>query len=402
MNMLNRRELLQRLCAGSLAASSSGLCFAKAAVDQRLVLVILRGALDGLAMVAPYGDGKYSSVRGELALERPGNDNGVLKLDGMFGLHPALQTINELFSREEATVVHAVASPYRERSHFDGQDILENGVVSAGGRRDGWLNRALTPLGSEPGNEIAIALSQTTPLVLRGDRSTTSWAPSRLPDADADTLRRLSSMYSDDEFFRTRLNQAMEAQEIAGDMGKMRGPRRIGNDAAQFSTTMQQAAKFLATADGPRIAVVESGGWDTHANQGSVTGNLANKLSALDEGIGTLRKGLGDTWHKTVLVVVTEFGRTVKVNGTRGTDHGTGSAALLLGGAVRGGRIITDWPGLADRDLFQGRDLYPTTDIRGVFKGILVQHLELPAAYVEREVFPHSQRAPLIEDLIRV
>jgi uncharacterized protein (DUF1501 family) len=401
MNMLSRRELLRRIGIGSLAASSTGLCFARAEVDERLVLVVLRGALDGLAMVAPYGDGKYSSVRGELALEGPGSDNSVLKLDGMFGLHPALPTVKEFFLREEATVVHAVASPYRERSHFDGQDILENGVVSAGERRDGWLNRALTPLGSELGNEIAIALSQTTPLVLRGHSSTTSWAPSRLPEADDDTLRRLSSLYSNDEFFRTRLNQAMEAQEIAGDMAEMRKPRRSGNDATQFIATMQQAAKFLTTSDGPRIAVVESGGWDTHANQGSANGSLANKLTALDEGLGALRKELGDTWDKTVVAVVTEFGRTVKVNGTRGTDHGTGTAALLLGGAIQGGRIYADWPGLANRDLFEGRDLYPTTDIRSVFKGVLVQHLDVAEAYIEREVFPDSQSAPLMEGLIR-
>jgi uncharacterized protein (DUF1501 family) len=399
--MLNRRELLQRLGLGAIAASSAGLCFARANTDERFVLVVLRGAVDGLAMMAPYGDGKYSSVRGELALDRPGGTDSLLKLDGFFGLHPSLGTVHDLYLQEEAILIHAVASPYRQRSHFDGQDVLENGVLSAGGRRDGWLNRALKPLGGDQGNEVAIALSQTTPLVLRGDNSTTSWAPSRLDDADTDTLHRLEAIYANDEFFRTRLTQALEAQEVADGMGGMKGGRRRGNDAAQIKATMQQAGRFLTAPDGPRIAVVESGGWDTHANQGAENGSLANKFAGLDDGLQSLRKELGDMWDKTVVAVVTEFGRTVKVNGTRGTDHGTATASMLLGGAVQGGRVLSDWPGLATKDLYEGRDLYPTTDIRSVFKGLLAHHLDIPETYLDRKVFPDSQRAPLMSDLIR-
>ncbi len=399
--MLSRREMLRRVGLGAVATSIPGICFAKADTDARFVLVVLRGAADGLAIAAPYGEGKYKSLRGELAISKPGTSNGLLKLDGLFGLHPSLAKTHALFEKKEALVIHAVSSPYRERSHFDGQDVLENGVTSAGGKRDGWLNRALAPLGGSLGNEAAIAMSQNTPLVLRGGNSVTSWAPSQLPDADDDTLRRIAMLYAEDEFFSTRLAQALESQEIAGEMGNMEAFRRRGNDAAQAKSMMQSAAKFLTAPDGPRIAVLESGGWDTHANQGSASGSLANRLERLDQGLDALRKQLGSAWSETVVAVVTEFGRTVKVNGTRGTDHGTATAALLLGGAVNGGRIVADWPGLATNNLYEGRDLYPTSDIRSIFKGILWEHLQIPPEYLNSEVFPKSSAAPMTEGLIR-
>ena len=397
--MLNRRDLLKTIGLGTTAAAMPGAVFANADTDARLVLVILRGAVDGLALVAPYGDGKYKSVRGELAIDAPGSSDGLLKLDGLFGLHPAMQNSYELYRQGQALPVHAVASPYRERSHFDGQDVLENGMTSAGELRDGWLNRALLPLGSSLHNEAAIALSQNTPLVLRGNNSVTSWAPSQLPDADTATLRRIASMYANDEFFSVRLAQALDSQEIAGDMQGMsaRGRR---NDKARAKELAQAAGRFLSEADGPRIAVLESGGWDTHANQGAGQGSLANKFAALDDNIATLKNALGDTWDKTVVAVVTEFGRTAKVNGTRGTDHGTATAALLLGGAVNGGKVLADWPGLANRDLYEGRDLMPTTDMRSLFKGVLLEHMQLPEGYVETEVFPDSRSAAAYRDII--
>jgi uncharacterized protein (DUF1501 family) len=399
--MLSRRELLRQISLGTVATSVPGICFASADTDARFVLVVLRGAADGLAIAAPFGEGRYQSLRGELAMSEPGTGDGLLKLDSLFGLHPSLTNTHRLYEKNEALIVHAVSSPYRERSHFDGQDILENGVTSVGGKRDGWLNRALEPLGSSLGNEAAIAMSQNTPLVLRGGNSVTSWAPSRLPDADDDTIRRIAMLYAEDEFFSTRLSQALESQDIAGDMGGMERSRRRGNDVEQMKSAMESAGKFLTASDGPQIAVVESGGWDTHANQGSATGALANRLAGLDHGLDALRKQLGPAWSDTVVAVVTEFGRTVKVNGTRGTDHGTATAALLLGGAVNGGRIVADWPGLATNSLYEGRDLYPTTDIRSIFKGVLAEHLEISPEYLEREVFPGSGSAPMTEGLIR-
>ena len=399
--MLNRRNVLKTIGLGAIAASVPGISFSKTGGDARLVMIILRGAVDGLALVAPYGDGKYRSVRGELAMSSPGNDGGLLKLDGMFGLHPSMKSSYELFQNNQLLPVHAIASPYRERSHFDGQDVLENGVSRAGDKRDGWLNRALAPLGGSMGNEPAIALSQNTPLVLRGDNSVTSWAPSRLPDADDDTLRRLASLYSNDEFFSTRLEQALASQDIAGGMPEMSGAMRR-NDRAQSKAMAQAAARFLRAPDGPRIAVLEAGGWDTHANQGAESGNLANRFSALDDGLLELQKELGPVWDKTVVMVVTEFGRTVKVNGTRGTDHGTATAALLLGGAVNGGKVLADWPGLSNKDLFEGRDLYPTMDVRSLFKGMLEEHLLLPDNFVERVVFPGSDAVRPVRGIVRV
>lgn len=398
--MINRRVLLKQIGAASLACSAPSICLARADTDVRLVLVILRGAVDGLALVPPYGDGKYKSLRGELALADPDRDNGVLKLDGLFGMHPALKNTKQLYDKGEALVVHAVASPYRERSHFDGQDLLENGAANGGVFRDGWLNRAIGPLGGSLGEEVAIALAPNTPLVLRGDNSVSSWAPSQMPDADTATLHRIETLYAEDEFFSSRLAQALRSQDIAGNMNSMNARRR-GNEAEQLKSAFVSAAKFLTSDNGPTVAVLEAGGWDTHANQGSASGNLANRFQALDEGIASLETGMGEHWGNTVVAVVTEFGRTVKVNGTRGTDHGTATAALLLGGAVNGGRVISDWPGLGNNDLYEGRDLYPTTDLRGVFKGVLTSHLGLPENHVEQVVFPGSASAHTIENLIR-
>lgn len=399
--MFNRRDVLKSLGLGAIASSAPGLAFATTAADARFVLIVLRGAVDGLAVAAPYGDGNYKKVRGELAISKPGTSGGLLKLDGLFGLHPSLVNVHQSFAAGDANIIHAVASPYRQRSHFDGQDMLENGGTTVGGHRDGWLNRALTHLDSKVGGETAIALAQNTPLVLRGDNSVTSWAPSKLPDADDSTLLRLQSLYADDEFFATRLQQALRSQDIAGEQSMMQASSKRGNEAKQFGDLMKSAARFLTTPDGPTIAVAEFGGWDTHANQGAATGALANRLAALDDGLGKLRDGLGDSWTNTVVAVVTEFGRTVRVNGTRGTDHGTGTAALLLGGSVDGGKVMTDWPGLGKSDLYAGRDLLPTTDIHSIFKSVLVDHLEIPQAFIDREVFPDTATARPLENLIR-
>jgi uncharacterized protein (DUF1501 family) len=398
MSMISRRELIKAL--GLTAAISGGLrlAFASGETDARFVLVVLRGAVDGLALAAPYGDGNYRRLRGELALPGPGQSQGLLKLDGLFGLHPSLAGLHGYYQDDEAVVIHAVASPYRERSHFDGQDILENGAARVGALRDGWLNRALGSF--DRSSEPAIALGQNTPLVLRGDNPVTSWAPSSLPDADDSTIARLQRLYADDEFFATRLEQAMNSRDIADGMGGIAKVQRRGNEAQRFSELMQSAARFLTAPDGPRVAVVESSGWDTHANQGASNGALANRFAMLDAGLVNLQTGLGETWKKTIVAVVTEFGRTVRVNGTRGTDHGTATAAVLVGGAVRGGRVIADWPGLASTDLHEGRDLRPTTDVRSVFKSVLEEHLEIPAGFIESEVFPNSRDASPLHELM--
>ena len=399
--MINRRDILKGAGLGALVSAYPGLVLAKAETDARFVLVILRGAADGLALAAPYGDGSYQRIRGELALPNPGQEGGVLKLDGLFALHPALQGVYDEFRAKRAVLLHAVASPYRDRSHFDGQDVLENGAASVGSFRDGWLNRALAPLGGSLGSEAAIAMAQNTPLVLRGENSVTSWAPSRLPDADDSTLARLQDLYAGDEFFAVRLAQALRSQEIAMAEAGMDRMRPRSRDAEHVLAMMQATARFLTADAGPRIAVVETSGWDTHANQGTTGGLLFNRLEGLDAGLTALKTGLGKTWSDTVVAIVTEFGRTVAVNGTRGTDHGTAAAAIVMGGGVNGGRVVADWPGLRPADLYEGRDLMPTTDVRSLFKSILAEHLEVPEAFVERAVFPDSRHAVRLNDIIR-
>jgi len=396
--MLRRRELLKGLGLGAFVAGVPGLAFANTPNDSRLVVFILRGAMDGMAMLAPYGDGNYASLRGKLALAAPGQTGGVLKADGLFGMHPALQHTHTLYQQKQALFVHAVASPYRERSHFDGQDQLESGSSIGNFHRDGWLNRAIQPLNSRQGGETAIAISQNTPLLLRGIQPVTSWAPSSMPDAADDTLKRLQALYANDPFFATRLQQALDSQQIAGDMSGSRKGR--GNQKKQLEALMRATARFLSAPDGPRIAVLESGGWDTHARQGAAQGALAGKFSALDNGISVLQRELGDAWSKTVIMVVTEFGRTVRVNGTGGTDHGTATAAMLVGGAVNGGQIIADWPGLSTSNLYEGRDLYPTTDIRSVFKGVMAEHLGLQENFLDQNVFPDQKMVPVMENLV--
>jgi uncharacterized protein (DUF1501 family) len=396
--MLNRRTFVISSALGSVATLLPRIPFAATKADARFILVILRGALDGLAAVPAYGDGNYASKRGALAITAP-----TQKLDGMFALHPAMTNLYQRYRENELIVFHAVASPYRERSHFDGQDLLESGTAELKGARDGWLNRALSGMPATKGHttdQIAVALAQNVPLVLRGDAAVNSWAPSRLPDTDADTLQRIADLYSTDEYFATRLQSALAADGIAGEgMSSMEGGKR--DPLNGFNSMTSAAGKFLAAAEGPRVAVIEVSGWDTHANQGAEQGQLANRLRGLDQGLETLRASLGAAWKDTAILVVTEFGRTVAVNGTRGTDHGTATCAFLSGGAISGGRVIADWPGLGNGDLYQQRDLKPTLDLRSVFKGVLGTHLGVSEGALETRVFPDSRNSKMLERLVR-
>jgi len=391
---------------GALAAGATAMLprcvFADVATDARFVLVILRGALDGLAAVPAYGDGAYASKRGALAITSP-----QLKLDGMFALNPSLAQLHERFQSKELIVFHAVASPYRERSHFDGQDLLENGTSTPKSAHDGWLNRTL-PLLPEAKqratDRIALALAQNVPLVLRGDARVGSWAPSRLPETDSDTLQRIADLYSTDEYFASRLQSALAADSVVGEGG---GPGKDMSGAGRrdplnaLNAVAAAAGKFLAAADGPRIAVLEATGWDTHANQGAERGQLANRLGGLDQALNSLRTSLGSAWACSAVLVVTEFGRTVAVNGTAGTDHGTATCAFLFGGAVAGGRVVADWPGLASSALYEGRDLRPTLDVRSIMKSVLASHLRATESGIEEQVFPGSRAARPLDHLFK-
>jgi uncharacterized protein (DUF1501 family) len=397
MTMTTRRSVLAAGATLTLLAPFARLR-AAASQDSRFVLVILRGGLDGLAAVPPYAEPAYAQLRGSLALAKPGAQDGALDLDGTFGLHPALTNLHAMYRAREALVLHAAATPYRERSHFDAQNVLEAGGTAPNAGGGGWLNRALAALDSAGTARGAVALADSVPLVLRGELAVTSWAPSQLPETDDDTLARVRRLYeAADPELAASLNGALEAREIAGDAGDARmGGGRGGSSLAPLASA---AARFLSSADGPRIAVLDAGGWDTHANQGAAQGPLAQRLRGLDSGLQLLKTELGAHWRQTTVLVVTEFGRTVAVNGTRGTDHGTAGCAFLLGGAVAGGRVVADWPGLTARDLHEGRDLRATTDLRALFKGVLHERFGVSESALAHSVFPASDSVEPLEGL---
>jgi uncharacterized protein (DUF1501 family) len=421
MRAIKRREFLSgaALAAGSVLFTSR-IAFAGSATRPRFVFVILRGALDGLTAVPPYADPDYARLRGEVAIAAPGAPGGALRLDGLFGLHPSLAFLSESFAAQELIVLHAVASPYRERSHFDGQDVLENGCARAHAVQTGWINRALAALPPDRSarrGELGIALGQNVPLVMRGPAPVASWSPSRLAALDEDTLQRIADLYSTDPILSQRLADALSTQSVADAsqdetmMGSTRenSPTQLlasreepkARGGAPYKEVIHATASFLKSDDGPRVAVFDAMGWDTHANEGGAQGQLAARLAGLDAGLRMLKEDLGPVWRDTVVMIATEFGRTAAVNGTRGTDHGTAAAAFLLGGAVHGGRVIADWPGLAQRALYQGRDLAPTMHLHAALKGVLADHLAVPTRALDSAVFPDSAAAKPLQGLLR-
>jgi uncharacterized protein (DUF1501 family) len=342
----------------------------------------------------------------ELAIAAPGAADGALGLDALFGLHPAMGFLHQRYLGGELIVFHAVASPYRDRSHFDGQNVLESGLVRPLGSADGWLSRALASLPRSTQRERAVAVSLNVPLILRGDALVLSKSPLETPDIDEDLLARLADLYSGDDWFSARLSEAVQSERLidagAATLAMAEAPAPSGRPAAdRLSSAASMAGMLMRSEGGPEIAVIEAGGWDTHANQGGAKGTLAQRLSGLDHAVRTLQEELQGLWEQTAVLVVTEFGRTAAMNGTRGTDHGTGSCAFLAGGAVRGGRVLADWPGLAPHALFENRDLKPTLDLRSVFKGVLDEHLRIDGKSLATRVFPDSFSAPPLRGLMR-
>jgi uncharacterized protein (DUF1501 family) len=388
-----RRTLLGGLAAAGLTAPLGSLAFAAGPAQRKLVLVILRGAMDGLAAVPPLGDPHYARLRGDLALPSDG-EGAAARLTDVFGLHPSLSFLRARWAAGELAILHAAASAYRERSHFDGQDVLESGAAAVFAARDGWLNRALTALPPES-RVSGVAIANAMPLVLRGPGSASTWAPSFAPEADDDTLTRLMDLYAGDTLLGPLLAQAIQTDALAQGAGMAQsdpsaGAARGRFGAGAYQMLAQAASRLLAAPDGPATAVLSFEGWDTHANQGAATGQLAARFQGLDAALRALHDGLGPLWAQTVVVVATEFGRTVAQNGARGTDHGTGGAAFVLGGAVRGGRMLGDWPGLAPQALYEGRDLAPANDLRGLFASVLESHWGLEPRVVAQQVFPNA------------
>jgi uncharacterized protein (DUF1501 family) len=422
LHVPTRRELL--LSSGVLFAWA---CAPKLALaegrDPRLLVFILRGALDGLAAVAPVGDPDWGRLRGNEGLSLQGTP-AALPLNGFFALNPAMPNLHRMYKAGHATIVHAVASPYRERSHFDGQDVLESGLTRPGSADSGWLNRALASLAPagrvSPKGREAFAVGPITPLVVRGAAPVMSWSPPRLPPpTDAMVMRLLDLYRHTDPALAHVLEERMDLAAIAREGGMLQPqrppqppasaqaapaarPAPVPGEAQRrfFAESAGAAAKFLARPDGPRIGALSFDGWDTHANEGAASGRLAILLGALDGALAAVESGMGPAWNETVVAVVTEFGRTARINGTEGTDHGTATIALLAGGAVRGGRVVADWPGLKESDLYQGRDLRPTTDLRAILKGVLRDHLRVDEKALASTVFPDSAAAKAMGGLV--
>lgn len=383
--MISRRSFISATsaAAGLATLGFPNMAFAKAATDRRFVFIIQRGAADGLHIVAPTGDPAYAGLRGDFAQDLAQGT----KLGSFFTLHPALAETAKMYGSREALFVHAVASPYRDRSHFDGQNVLETGGSAAYRLRDGWMNRLLGLLPSDEAK--ALALSTTVPMALRGAHEVSSYAQSQLPSPTDDLLTRVSALYAPDQQLHGLWSAAMDTRMKAGDPMQAGG----GQNGAAIGAL---AAKMLA-GDGARIAMIETNGWDTHSGQ---RGRLTAQLRSLDQLLAALKAGLGPEWANTLVVVATEFGRTAKPNGTGGTDHGQASAAMLLGGAVRGGSVIADWPGLSTAALYEGRDLKPTTDLDALIAGAVSQHYGLEAARAMATLFPESRGSALRQPLI--
>lgn len=404
--MINRRHALAAAAGLGLSVTFLGrpaLADRDSALDRRkLVVVICRGGMDGLSVSPPVGDSHYQTLRRDLAISKADG----LKLDGTFALHPALTAVHALALQGQARIAPAVASPDRARSHFEAQDVLESGSAQVYATTSGWLNRALETLPAS-GKAGGLYVGATTPLILRGKVQAASWSPGRSVDDSPRLPALLQDLYRNDPLMGPALARGLETEAMAqtalgalspanGMMAPAagRGGREGREAARKLGATL---AGFLVQEGGPRIAALSLDGWDTHAGQ---NGQIANRLAYLDSVLAGLNTGLGEEWKNTVVLTVTEFGRTARANGTGGTDHGTASTALLLGGALKPGGIIGDWPGLAPNALFENRDLAPTLDLRGLFKGLLGEHLGLDRAALESRVFPGSPEARAVTGLV--
>ncbi|OJW25939.1 MAG: hypothetical protein BGO51_08290 [Rhodospirillales bacterium 69-11] len=388
--MLTRRSALLGL-GTAVALGRSRLALAQAATDRRFVVVILRGAMDGLGAVVPYGDPELTDLRGALVPPDPGRPDGLHDLGGRFGLHPALVNLHAMYAAGTFAPIHAVAGPYRMRSHFEAQDCLESGADHR--MTSGWLNRAVAALPRTPDSE-ALAVGVTVPLLLRGGAEVGTWAPHGNATPSVDMYARITELNAPDPVTGPAIGEGLRARGFS-DATLYNLPQ--ASNRAGFPALAAAAGKLLAAPRGPRIAALELDGWDTHAAQAT---RLPNPLRQLDAGLAALAENLGPAWAQTAVLVMTEFGRTARINGTGGTDHGTAGVAFVLGGAVAGGRILGTWPGLNPTQLFENRDLAPTSDLRAVAKGLLAGQFGLGAPALT-QVFPDSASVEPMGGLLR-
>ena len=378
MRISRRSALLGLTAAWTLGPAS--LALAAAPTDKRLVIVILRGALDGMAAVIPYGDADLIRLRPGLIPPQPGQPGGMFDLGGFYGLHPALAGMHDLYAANQLLPVHAVAGSYRSRSHFDAQDYLESGADER--LSSGWLNRAVEAIPDYKPN-LALSVGVTVPLMLRGAAAVTTYAPTGYQALSPELYARIADLAHDDALLGPTVTEGLKDRGFSTET--LSGLQQNGDKNA-VAAVASAAGRLLAAPDGPRVAVLEGGGWDTHAAQAQ---RLVAPLKQLDAALVALKQSMGPAWSETAVLVMTEFGRTARVNGTGGTDHGTAGVAFVAGGAIAGGRVAGTWPGLNDAQLFENRDLAPTTDLRALAMALLIDHLGVPAAAMP-VVFPGS------------
>ncbi|MBE7635548.1 DUF1501 domain-containing protein [Sneathiella sp. P13V-1] len=383
--MINRRNLMKSTMAMTAAATMPvSLCLAAANMEERFVVIVLRGGMDGLHALVPYADRNYRNLRPKLwkSFEAP---RKLIRLNDAFALHGKLKRLSELYKVGQLALFPATSTPYRERSHFDGQNVLEIGGRSPFELKDGWLNRAISELPKDDDDRLGLTIGSNLPLILQGEARIQTYGKSPFRETGEDFLNRLDYAYSDFPAFQKSLQTAMMSPQP--DSNVMGGKTRKDS----LADAAKSAAALLIKEKGPRVAVLEMGGWDTHFGQ---VGRLDRQFEALDDGIVALMDGLGASWKRTAVLVVSEFGRTAAENGTGGTDHGTGGLAILLGGAVRGGKIMGKWPGLAKGDLYQGRDVFPENNLDNVIAVILKEHLGLSDKTVRQKVLPKRELVP--------
>ncbi len=389
---MDRRQFVRGMCLGGLATFATPLVtFAQVPSRSRLVFVLLRGGVDGLAALVPIGDPAYASVRGAMAYSA----DELMPLDEGFALAPGLAPLRALWDTGELAPLHAMAIPYRTRSHFDGQAILETGLDRPVGASDGWLNRLLQVM---DGERSGIAVAAGMPRSLSGSFPALSWSPAVLGAVEDDYIERLHVLYARDAELHDRFEAALRLESLSGNDGMGGDARRRGG--GRIGPILSATARFLREPDGPNVAAVEFSGWDTHANQGMGNGALDRLLGQLASGLVTFKTELGATWAETTVVVMNEFGRTARPNGTGGTDHGTAGVGFVIGPNVVGGAVRADWPGLGARDLFDGRDVRPTLDTRAVLKSVLAGAFDLTPTQAGR-VFPGSDAVTPLVNLMR-
>jgi uncharacterized protein (DUF1501 family) len=395
-----RRDFLKGAATSLIFLSQDAWAAATDGSERRLIVILLRGAVDGLNVIIPFAEEAYYQERRSIAIAPPGKPDGALALDQHFGLHPALAGLMPLWSDRKLAFIHAAGSPDPTRSHFDAQLYLENGTPGQSATRDGWMNRLLLALPGPRGAADAISIGVTLPRILAGKAAvaTVPLGPNGaqpLPIDQPDVGSAFDRLYSgNDELGKSyREGRAARAQLVAA----LAKEQRVADNGAPpptgFAGQATRLALLISRNPGIRLAALGLGGWDTHVNQGNHKGQLADRLRPLGEGLAALARGSGEAWRDTVVVVLSEFGRTVRENGNGGTDHGHGNAIWILGGAINGGRVYGEWPGLSPARLYQRRDLAVTTDFRTVLAAILERHMRLGDRQLEA-VLPDAPPAP--------